>query len=507
MNTVLTPVEWALLQEVVNAAADLEGPERETYLTDACHGQPQLRARADSLLGALSTTESTFFSAAISAAATDALEEDLPVSGARVGSYRIQSVIGRGGMGVVYEAFRDDDQYRMRVAIKVVASGLFSRKLMQRFRNERQILANLDHPNIARLLDGGATEGGLPYVVMEFVDGIPLTDYCYKNELSIRQKLQLMVRVAGAVQYAHQKLIVHRDLKPGNILVTEHGEPKLLDFGIAKLLDLNSEYPSEALTTEMGHLMTPEYASPEQVRDEPITTATDVYQMGVMLFQLLSGQLPFKASKSGPRFELQICERQPPKPGINNDLDRVILKALEKDPARRYASAADFAADIERYLDGYPVQARPASWSYISWRFIRRHKFAALTVLLFFILLTTATIEMAVLTRRARVEASTANQVTDFVVGLFDSNDPRNGRGDRTTARQLLDRAVPRIDNTLKDAPEVRARLLDTMGGIYTRLGDYKEANQLLSQSIEIRKRALWPRGYGPCQHYGQSRG
>jgi hypothetical protein len=496
MKTVLTPAEWTILQDIVNTAADLDVPQRSAYLDESCAGQPLLRARALSLLAALDsdleTGGVTFLGSAIQDAASSTLDVDLPAAGSRIGPYRIQSIIGRGGMGIVYEAFRDDDQYRMRVAIKVAAIGLLSRDLLQRFRNERQILANLDHPNIARLLDGGATDGGLPYVVMELVEGQPIDEYCDSRKLSVRQKLALFVQVAKAVHYAHQKLVVHRDLKPGNILVAEHGEPKLLDFGIAKLLGLDNDGAPQAITADMGRIMTPEYASPEQIRDEPVTTATDVYQLGVVLYELLTRRLPFQAGQSSMiKLEQAICEREPVKPGIDHDIDLVILKAMEKEPARRYASAGDFATDIERYLTGFPVHARPASWAYISRRFVRRHRLASVAALLFLLLIAGSVIGMAMLTRRARTEAKTANQVTDFLVGLFVSNDPRNGRGDQVTARELLDRGVPRIDASLKDSPEVRARLLDTMGGIYTRLGSFKEADRLLNESIELRRKVL----------------
>jgi serine/threonine-protein kinase len=492
MKTVLTPAEWTVLQDIVNTAADLDAAQRSAYLDEVCAGQPQLRSRADSLLAALASDESSFIGAVIQQAASATVDGDLPAAGTRIGPYRIQSVIGRGGMGVVYEAFRDDDQYRMRVAIKVAVIGLLSRNLIQRFRNERQILANLDHPNIARLLDGGTTDGGLPYVVMELVEGQPIDAYCQQRQLTVRQKLALFVQVAKAVHYAHQKLVVHRDLKPENILVTGHGEPKLLDFGIAKLLGLDHEGAPQAITAEIGRIMTPEYASPEQIRDEPVTTATDVYQLGVVLYQLLTSRLPFKASPSSlVRLEQEICEREPARPGIDNDLDLVILKAMEKEPARRYASAGEFAADIERYLSGFPVEARPASWVYVTRRWVRRHRLASIAAVFFLLLLTGSIIGMAILTRRAQTEAKTANQVTDFLVSLFDSNDPRNGRGDQITARELLDRSAPRIDASLKDSPEVRARLLDTMGGIYTRLGSFKEADRLLNESIELRRKVL----------------
>jgi serine/threonine-protein kinase len=489
MKTVLTPADWAVLQEIVNTAADLEGGERAGYLDRACSGRPELRSRVDSLLAAING-ETTVFGSAVAEAASLAIDRELPVAGARIGSYRIERMVGRGGMGVVYEAVRDDEQYVKRVAIKVVATGLFSDTLLRRFRNERQILANLDHPNIARLLDGGATEAGLPYVVMELVEGLSIDAWCANQKPSVRQKLTLFVQVARAVQHAHQKLIVHRDLKPGNILVNTEGEPKLLDFGIAKLLDIERE-GGPSLTAAAGRLMTPEYASPEQIRDEPITTATDVYQLGVVLYQLLTEHLPWTPGQDGSSGLMGIWDREPRRPGVDPDLDRVLLKALERDPSRRYVSASEFADDLERYLGGYPVEARPGSWTYIFSRFIRRHRLASAVVAVFLILLAAAVAEMAVLTKRARIEAKTANEISNFLVDIFSSNDPRNGRGDQVTARELLDQGTRNIGSTLKDSPEIRARLLDTVGGIYTRLGAYAEANRLLDESIGIRRNVL----------------
>ncbi len=387
---------------------------------------------------------------------------------------------------------RDDDHYKKQVAIKVAAAGLSSPALLKRFGVERQILADLDHPNIARLLDGRATESGLPYVVMEFIDGRPIDDYCRERYPSARRKLELFVQVVRAVHSAHRKLVVHRDLKPGNILVSADGQPKLLDFGIAKLLDLRADATAPALTVESGRMMTPEYASPEQIRDEPITTATDVYQLGVVLYELLTGARPVAAGSSGRMsLEHDICERAPAKPGIDTDLDRVVMKAIEKEPDHRYASAAEFADDIDRYPGGFPVQARPVSWSYVTARFIRRHRFGFAAAALFAVLLAASVIGMAILTRRAQTEARTATRVTDFLLDLFSANDPSQGRGDQVTARELLDKGVPRLESSLKDEPEVQARLLDTMGAIYTRLGPYPQAKRVLRRSLEIREKAL----------------
>ena len=285
-------------------------------------------------------------------------------------------------MGTVYRAERDDDQFRQQVAIKVVRGGLPDEFSIQRFKAERQILANLDHANIARLLDGGATEDGRPYVVMEYVQGKPIDAYAEARQLPVRERLQLFRTVCAAVAYAHQRLVIHRDIKPANILVTESGEPKLLDFGIAKILDPEQEGDP---TVTLVRLMTPEYASPEQVRGEPVTTATDVYSLGVVLYGLLTGQRPYRATSRTPHEIAEaVLNTEPEKPSavadpklrrrFEGDLDNIVLKALRKEPERRYASVEQLSEDIRRHLEGLPVSARPDTLRYRSGKFVRRHK-------------------------------------------------------------------------------------------------------------------------------------
>ena len=302
-----------------------------------------------------------------------------PAPGDRFGPYRILHALGRGGMGAVYLAERDDDQFRMTVAIKLMRSNLVTHETLERFKTERQILASLDHPNIARLLDGGAAPNGTPFVVIEYIDGEPITDYCRRHELSIRDRIRLFRKVCSAVQYSHQNLIVHRDLKPGNILVTKDGEPKLLDFGIAKLLD-----PAASSQTQTNaRLMTPDYASPEQVRGEPVTTATDIYALGVLLYELLTGTASLQSRQTTDTYAIEqaICTEEPTRPSttrreLRGDLENILLMALRKEPARRYASAEQFSEDLRRYLEGYPIVARQDTWSYRTSKFVRRNKAA-----------------------------------------------------------------------------------------------------------------------------------
>lgn len=496
MKTVLTPADWTALQEIVNTAADLEGGERTEYLERACDGQPALRSRVESLLKAMAG-ETTVLGAAIGQAASIAIDRELPRAGARIGPYCIERILGRGGMGVVYEAVRDDDQYYKRVAIKVVATGLFSESLLLHFRNERQILANLDHPNIARLLDGGTVEGA-PYVVMEYVDGSPIDEYCREHNLSVRERLSLFRQLCDAVAYAHRNLVVHRDIKPGNVLVSDRA-PKLLDFGIAKLLEPDGVPGSTALTRTGDRLMTPDYASPEQVRGERITTASDVYSLGVLLYELLADERPFRASGMTPgEIERAICTQAPkrpstraPKRGLAGDLDNIVLKAMHKEPARRYGSAAELSADIDRYLTGFPVNARPDSWTYRAEKFIRRHRVATTVAAILFLVISGLSIGLAIAARRASEEARASGQTTDFLVQLFNSSDPNETKGESLTVREVLDRGAARLETQLKDDPAVQARLLDTIGGIYDALGVWPRAEELIRKALALRRTRL----------------
>jgi serine/threonine protein kinase len=320
----------------------------------------------------------------------------------KIGPYRIVREIGHGGMAVVYLAERDDQNYRSRVAIKMVKPGIGTDPVLERFRNERQTLAALDHPNVVKLLDGGRTELGLPYLVMEYVEGLPIDRYCDLNQLSIASRLRLFRTVCSAVQYAHQNLVIHRDLKPGNILVTKEGVPRLLDFGIAKLL--NPECQDTPLVTRMDwRVMTPDYASPEQVRGQPVTSATDIYSLGVLLYEILTGHRPLPVGdRPWKEIERMVSEQEPASPStrvsadgqhleataemrraepkqlvnlLRGDLDWITMKALEKDPSRRYATVSELSADFGRYLAHEPVIARPTTAAYRGRKYVRRHPF------------------------------------------------------------------------------------------------------------------------------------
>jgi serine/threonine-protein kinase len=424
----------------------------------------------------------------VAAVAEDVLEPQQPRIGERIGPYELIRMLGAGGMGVVYLARRAGADFEQLAAIKLLRAGFYAREVVLRFRSERQILANLSHPNIARLLDGGLTANGQPYLVMEYVDGLPLLEYCRNHGLSTRQRLELFIQVCAGVQSAHQNLVVHRDIKPENILVAADGIPKLLDFGIAKLLAPEMAQHTLAVTTDTHRLMTPEYASPEQVRGEVITTATDIYSLGVVLYELATERKPFSLfSKSPGEIERVICEADPPSPGVDGELDTIIFKSMHKDAARRYASVGELADDIRRYLSGYPLVAQRDSWTYRARKFVRRNRWPVSVAGIAAVLILSFGAGMAVLAGRARVERDRAEQVSRFLVDMFAQADPEVARGNTMTARQILDRGVEQV-GTLRQEPEIRVRLLETFGKVYENLGAWERSRDVLQDALRIRR-------------------
>ena len=366
--------DWRRIEELFDAASALPTSAQDKYLDEHCAGQSELEARVRALLCASRDAGNFLDQTVRSAAATAWIDRQ----GSRVGAYRLLHEIGHGGMGRVYLAERADDEYSLKVAIKIVRSDLTSPAILQRFRIERQILANLHHPGIARLLDGGATDTGTPYLVMEYVDGVSVDRFCKEQSLSIPDTLKLFRRICSAVSYAHRNLVVHRDIKPANVLVTSEGLPRLLDFGIAKVLDVNSGLTAE--TRQSDRVMTPEYASPEQVLGNPVAVPSDIFMLGLLLYELLSGTpaIRFTSTKPSDRERL-ICETDPPLPSIASgnkhlagDLDAIVMKAIRKEPDRRYASVEQFDNDIARWLDGLPVEARSGAWTYRASKLLRR---------------------------------------------------------------------------------------------------------------------------------------
>ena len=497
---------WLRIEHLFHAALELEPGARSTFLDESCGGDQDLRTEVESLLQSSGKTLG-FLSDSVQNAVQGIAEEEAFTS-KRIGAYQVLRVIGEGGMGKVYLAARADDLYKKEVAIKTVLGGSQQGGArMARFGSERQILANLDHPNIARLLDGGITEEGVPYLVMEYVDGERLDDYCRQRKLGTEQRLQLFCTICGAVEYAHKNLVVHRDLKPANILVTDEGVPKLLDFGIAKLLDPESGENVRTLTSE--RMMTPDYASPEQIRGETVTTSTDVYALGVLLYELLAGKRPFQLETTSA-FEMAriICEQEPQPPSemaavnaalaapdaartLRGDLDNIVLMAMRKEPARRYVSVSALASDVKAYLAGYPVHARTDAWTYRSGKFIHRHKAGVAAAIIVAVALIGFSIGMGLLAKRASQERLTAQRESQFLEGIFEAATPDQARGRQITARELLDEGAKRVDRELAGDPGLQGTMLYNIGRAYGALGSYDQAESLLSRAYALRKKAL----------------
>lgn len=476
-----------------------EGDKRSAFLAQACGGDARLRAELESLI-AIHEQERDFLARPIiPGAARLVVDAHSETVNARIGPYEIIREIGQGGMGTVYLGVRSDDFHKW-VAIKVVKRGMDSEEIVRRFQKERQILANLDHSNIAKLLDGGTTKDGLPYFVMEYIAGRPIHEYCDSHHLSVTRRLKLFLAVCAGIQYAHQNLVVHRDIKPGNILVTDEGVPKLLDFGIAKLL--NAEFPEATIapTSAIFPPMTPEYASPEQVRGEAISVASDVYSLGVLLYQLLTGDRPYQIQSRRPGDILQaVCEQQPEKPSLvapdrlrrrlSGDLDNIVMMALRKEAQRRYSSVEQFAEDIRRHLAGRPVIARKDTFTYRTAKFIGRNRLPLAAGLLLFISLCSVVAAVTIQSTRVARERDRAERVSAFLTGMFEAFEPNRAQSSIVTSQDILDRGAARIAGELNDQPEVQAKLMETIGAVYLRQGLYAKAQPLLENALAINRR------------------
>jgi eukaryotic-like serine/threonine-protein kinase len=491
---------WRRIETLFYEALDVPAQQRCAFLDRACE-TPELRAEVESLLASVENTLG-FLERPLSAAA-EQLAHDPFVPGTRIAAYQLIRSLGAGGMGTVYLASRADGQFEKQVAIKLLQNGLTTSSLMlMRFRSERQILASLDHPHIARLLDGGMSQSGVPYLIMEYVDGIPIDEYCRRNHLSIEARLSLFRTVCGAVAYAHENLIVHRDIKPNNILVTTAGVAKLLDFGVAKLI---STTRNDLLNTAPAdRMMTAAYASPEQVLGREMTTATDVYALGVLLYESLVELHPFLGAGASPLDVVRmICEHEPDAPSIaakksgslashgneriRGELDSIVLTAMRKEPQRRYRSVHAFSDDIQAYLSGYPVQARATSLGYRSVKFIRRHKVGVVAAGLISASLVTFAIGMGVMAQRERRARAIAERESEFLSSVFQASTPDSARGQQVTARDLLDRGALRVDSELADRPEVQASMLESIGESYLQLAVYDRAASLLERAYSLR--------------------
>ncbi len=514
----------ARVEALFEGALQIEPPEREAWLRREVKGDATLAAQVRNLLAAHDATGGLLDHGVAEFASRLAERSRPPVP---IGPYRILEEVGRGGMSVVFRAERSDGAFRRKVAIKVLRAELDADDLHTRLSAERQILASLDHPGIAHLLDGGRTEDGRPYLVMEFVEGRPLTHHCDEARLGVQDRLRLFLEVTDAVQHAHARLVVHRDLKPSNILVTEEGRVRLLDFGIAKVLDLEQlqiEASEMPVTRAGSRLLTPEYASPEQLQGKAATTANDVWALGVLLHELLTGRRPFDPEKgSQAELEDRILHHEPIAPSavalrigeseaarrastpgvlsrrLSGDLDRIVAMALGKDPQDRYPSVEKLAEDIRNHLAGRPVHAQPNRLGYRMRKFLVRHRIeAAVAALLLAGILVGAGGSLwmareAHLERdRADLAAQRAEQAAEYLIDLFRVADPWEVPVDRLTARELLNRGLERLEG-LPDDPVLRSRIALAMGEIYLSLGDGVSARPLLDDALEFRERTLGP--------------
>ncbi len=483
----MTPAQWSVVKEILSGALERPPAERSDYLEVACGGDPDLRRRVEALIAADQQTWGLMETPAV-ASSSLAKSLILPSSGERIGAYEILEEIGHGGMGVVFLARRADDQYEKNVAIKLARLGVAGDWVERRFRAERQIVASLDHPHIARLIDGGATTDGRAYLVMEYVEGEPLGRWCDAHGLGTRERLGIFLDVCAAVAYAHQHLVVHRDLKPANILVTPEGAVKLLDFGIAKLIGPEVTGEPAERTGTLLRLLTPDYASPEQIRGEAISTSSDVYALGIVLYELLTGSKPYRVTDRSPAELIEtICETDPPRPSsvarpplakeLAGDLDTIIATALRKEAARRYASVGALADDIRRHLSGLPVEARTDAFGYRAGRFVRRHRAPVFAAILVVAALAGGLVMTLREARRARAAEARAERRFQDVrrlanVFLFEIHDQIRELPGSTAARQtLVKRALEYLDSLSRERERDGALTLE-LASAYQRVGD-----------------------------------
>lgn len=488
---------WERIESLFAEVLEMPVEERSGFLDDACGTDTPVRKEVDRLLAADATGTGVLDLGWNPADGEQVRGLSGLADGQTVGAWRIISELGRGGMGVVYLAERADGTYEQQVALKIIRGGLLAAAMEPRFIRERHILGRLQHPNIAHLLDAGATADGLPFLVMELVQGAPITDWCRQHQSSIDERLRLILQACDALQHAHQNLVVHRDLKPGNIFINASGTVRLLDFGVARLLSDNDDN-GQHLTRQGMLPLTPVYAAPEQLSDVNVTTAADIYSLGAVLYELMTNRRPREGLTGSPVEIQELMQHAVPAPSTNadaspqwckrlrGDLDAIVQKAMAPDPARRYATATVLADDIRRYLRHEPVQARPEGVSYRVAKFVKRHRIGVAAMLAIAVAISAGVTATAWQASKAATQAAKAESVKDFLLSLFEGVDPSRALGEELSARQLVDDGAERMQSEFDDQPLVRAEVLTFLADMYDKLDDDDRALELIDQAFEV---------------------
>lgn len=522
---------WELIKSLVDRALTLKGRERETYIATICRNHPAISTEIREMLESIEESERNHFMQEIRSDQKNMLHDirqqqgetpaDKTFLNREIGPYRITEILGEGGMGSVFRATRADGEFQQQVAIKLIKNRTGSNETLHRFRVEREILAGLQHPNIAHLLDGGLTKDGISFLVLEYIDGKPIDQYCDENRLTIAERLELFKDVCSAVQYAHTKLIVHRDLKPDNIFVTNKGVVKVLDFGIAKLLDPQLQQLSGVETLPGQKIWTPQYAAPEQLTGKAVTVGTDIYALGILLHKILAGSYPYQLDgKNLAEMEHIIRNATPILPSqslkqhhdpetcalsrkttakallqtLRGDLDALVAKAIRKEPEYRYQSVKEISDDIDRYTSGTPIQAREGTYRYRAGKFIRRHKagLSAAASFLIILLLFAGIYTWRITEERnlAQMERDKLEQVVEFMTTLFDTGNPIKNEGVSVSPQMLLERGVDEA-KLLKEQPDLQAHIYTVVGNIYMILGEYHLAEERYREALNINQKVF----------------